>query len=195
MQQFSSLLFWRLFTAQHVLGVFPPIIRSSITSVTASGFTFVSWWQSCCVKKLFSIPFGKREPKLILPSISRTAYNLLSLKYYCFSCRCAFPVQDLVLISLYCYEHLNYTELSHTCLSSSSANVAILFLFSPLTRLISLRKYVVESNVSSTGIISYVQVTWQAKGGPCIPWRFLSIYKRIPSTPLLIGRAFTPSKQ
>jgi len=27
MQQFSSLLSWRLFTAQHVLGVFPPIIR------------------------------------------------------------------------------------------------------------------------------------------------------------------------
>jgi hypothetical protein len=49
MQQFSSLLSWRLFTAQHVSGVFPPIIRISMTAVAASGFTFVSWWQSCCV--------------------------------------------------------------------------------------------------------------------------------------------------
>jgi len=45
MQQFSSLLSWRLFTAQHVSGVFPPIIRNSMTAVAASGFTFVSWWQ------------------------------------------------------------------------------------------------------------------------------------------------------
>jgi hypothetical protein len=30
-------------TAQHVSGVFPPKIRSSITAVAASGFTFVSW--------------------------------------------------------------------------------------------------------------------------------------------------------
>jgi hypothetical protein len=29
-------------------GVFPPIIRSSMTAVAGSGFTFVSWWQSCC---------------------------------------------------------------------------------------------------------------------------------------------------
>ena len=50
MQQFSSLLSWRLFTAQHVLVVFPAIIRSSMTAVAASGFTFVSWWQSCCVR-------------------------------------------------------------------------------------------------------------------------------------------------
>jgi hypothetical protein len=45
MQQFFSLLSWCLFTAQHVSGVFPPIIRSSMTAVAASGFTFVSWWQ------------------------------------------------------------------------------------------------------------------------------------------------------
>jgi hypothetical protein len=50
MQTFSSLLSWRLFTAQHVSGVFPFIIRSSMTAVAASGFTFLSWWQSCCVR-------------------------------------------------------------------------------------------------------------------------------------------------
>ena len=50
MQRFFSLLSWRLFVAQHVSGVFPPIIRSSMTAVVASGFTFVSWWQSCCVR-------------------------------------------------------------------------------------------------------------------------------------------------
>jgi hypothetical protein len=48
MQKFSSLLSWRLFKAQHVSGVFPPIIRSSMTVAADSGFTFVSWWQSCC---------------------------------------------------------------------------------------------------------------------------------------------------
>jgi hypothetical protein len=47
---FFSLLSWRLFTAQHVPGVFPPIIRSSMAAMAASGFTFVSWWQSCCVR-------------------------------------------------------------------------------------------------------------------------------------------------
>jgi hypothetical protein len=50
MQQFFSLLSWRLFTAQHVSGVLPPIIRSSTTTVAASGFTFVSWWQPCSVR-------------------------------------------------------------------------------------------------------------------------------------------------
>jgi hypothetical protein len=50
MKQFFSLLSWRLFTAQHVSGVFPPIIRSPMTAVAASGFTFISWWQSCCVR-------------------------------------------------------------------------------------------------------------------------------------------------
>jgi hypothetical protein len=39
-----------LFTAQHVSGVFPLIIRSSMTAVAVSSFTFVSWWQSCCVR-------------------------------------------------------------------------------------------------------------------------------------------------
>jgi len=55
-----------------------------------------------------------------------------------------YDISNLRVNSLYCYVHLNSTELSHTCLSGSSANVAILLLFSPLTRLISLRKYVVE---------------------------------------------------
>jgi len=50
MQQFFSLLSWLLFTAHQVSGVFPPIIRSSMTAVAASGFTFVSRWQSCCVR-------------------------------------------------------------------------------------------------------------------------------------------------
>jgi hypothetical protein len=43
-------IIWRLFTAQHVSGVFQPIIRSSMTAVAASAFTFVSWWQSCYVR-------------------------------------------------------------------------------------------------------------------------------------------------
>jgi hypothetical protein len=38
--QFIILTF---FTAQHVSGIFPPIIRSSMTAVAAFGFTFVSW--------------------------------------------------------------------------------------------------------------------------------------------------------
>jgi hypothetical protein len=50
MQHFFSLLSWRLFTAQHVSGVLPSIIRSSMTAVAASGYTFVLWWQSCCVR-------------------------------------------------------------------------------------------------------------------------------------------------
>ena len=48
--KFFSSLSWRLFTAQDVSGVFPPIIRSSMIAVAVSGFTFVSWWQSCCVR-------------------------------------------------------------------------------------------------------------------------------------------------
>jgi len=58
MQQFFSLLSWRLFTAQHVSGVFPPIIRSSMTAVAASGFAFVSWLQSCCVRGWAGLPVG-----------------------------------------------------------------------------------------------------------------------------------------
>jgi hypothetical protein len=60
MQQFFSLLSWRLFTAQPVSGVFPPIIRSSMTAVAASGFIFVTWWQSCCVCGLAGGPARPR---------------------------------------------------------------------------------------------------------------------------------------
>ena len=45
MQQFFRLLSWHLFRAQYVSRVFPRIIRSSMITVAASGFTFVSWWQ------------------------------------------------------------------------------------------------------------------------------------------------------
>ena len=44
MQQFFSLLSLRLFTAQNLSGVFPPIIRNSMTAGAASGFTFLSWY-------------------------------------------------------------------------------------------------------------------------------------------------------
>jgi len=44
MQQFLQFITWRLFMAQHVLGVLTPIIRSSTTAVAASGFTFGVWW-------------------------------------------------------------------------------------------------------------------------------------------------------
>ena len=47
---FSSLLSWRLFTAQHVSVVLPPIIRSSVTAVAASGFT--SFHKRYCIVNL-----------------------------------------------------------------------------------------------------------------------------------------------
>jgi hypothetical protein len=40
---FSSLLFWLLFTAQQVSVVLTPIIRISTTAVAASGFNFGAW--------------------------------------------------------------------------------------------------------------------------------------------------------
>jgi hypothetical protein len=50
MKKNFNLLSWRLFTAQQVSGVFPPIMRSSVTAVATSGFTFISWWQPCCFR-------------------------------------------------------------------------------------------------------------------------------------------------
>jgi len=44
MQQFIQFITWRLFTAEHVLGIPTPIIRSSTTAAAASGFTVGAWW-------------------------------------------------------------------------------------------------------------------------------------------------------
>ena len=81
MQQFSSLLSWRLFAAQHVSGVFPPIIRSSMTAVAASGFTFVSWWQPWCVR-------GRAGP---ITNTARFIFRVQctrKIKFLHFSCMC-----------------------------------------------------------------------------------------------------------
>ena len=44
MQQSLQFITWSLFTAQHVSGVFTPIIRSSTTAVATSGCTVGTWW-------------------------------------------------------------------------------------------------------------------------------------------------------
>jgi hypothetical protein len=44
MQQFLRFIACHLNTAQHVSGIFMPIISSSTTAVAASGFTLGTWW-------------------------------------------------------------------------------------------------------------------------------------------------------
>jgi len=85
MQQFFSLLSWRLFTAQHVSCVFPPIIMSSMTAVAAFGSTFVSWWQSCCVRGRAGRPATPRtqhdyhhETK-VKPKVATAVIELLTM--------------------------------------------------------------------------------------------------------------------
>jgi hypothetical protein len=58
---FSSLLSWHLFTAQHVSDILTPIIRSSTTAVAASAFTFVSWCWS------WSGRLAQPRPTALLP--------------------------------------------------------------------------------------------------------------------------------
>jgi hypothetical protein len=83
MQQFFSLLSWRLFTAQHVSGIFPPIIGSSMTAVTASGFIFVSWWQSCCVRGQAGWPDHEHSTaKLVIYLNCTMMHRLTNLKFY-----------------------------------------------------------------------------------------------------------------
>jgi len=76
MQKFSVYYPDVYYTAQHVSGVFPPIIRSSVTAVAASGFAFVSWRQSCC--------FRGRADDFITRTILGKEYRLFSSSLYNF---------------------------------------------------------------------------------------------------------------
>jgi hypothetical protein len=79
MQQFSSLLSWRLFTAQRVSGVHSSIIRSSMTAVAASGFYFVSWWQSCCVRGRPRTQHGYHHDTKVKPEAATAVIELLMM--------------------------------------------------------------------------------------------------------------------
>jgi len=85
MQQFFSVLSWRLFIAQHVSGLFPPIIRSSMTPVATSGFTFVSWWQACFVRVRAGRPSrlrtqrGYHHDKKVKPEAATAVIELLMM--------------------------------------------------------------------------------------------------------------------
>jgi hypothetical protein len=94
MQPFSNLLSWRLFTAQHVSGVLPPIIMSSITAMAAtavieflimSGRKSKTRWavnklqdnklKNCCIWLVIylncTMMHGLANPNLILFSLCR----------------------------------------------------------------------------------------------------------------------------
>ena len=63
MQQLLKFITWC--SAQHVLGVLTPIIRSSTTAVAASGFTVGAWWWQCCWSWS-----GRPRPTALLPACS-----------------------------------------------------------------------------------------------------------------------------